>query len=224
MPYSTANIDVCGVNTSFLRHVVLSWSNENSHLCSLLCMKSRYCVKPIKLLMTIHIFYITSTSFCPRPYVSEPSHLKPTGSVIRLFQCLYDFSTTSPSDVSVDTSVIMCVLYCVLLFVKGRPQLQLQLKFTIILYISFVFVLMFTYCFNNEFMCIFKLLHSCILYFYDERCKMNFPVRDNKVLLYCIVYKFQCFVWFVEIEIHDNKQTIWHFNAYAKGSIFFTDT
>ena len=28
----------------------------------------------------------------------------------------------------------------------------------------------------------------CILYFYDdERCKMNFPVRDNKVLLYCIV-------------------------------------
>ena len=27
-----------------------------------------------------------------------------------------------------------------------------------------------------------------ILYFYDdERCKMNFPVRDNKVLLYCIV-------------------------------------
>ena len=23
--------------------------------------------------------------------------------------------------------------------------------------------------------------------FYDEHCTMNFPVRDNKVLLYCIV-------------------------------------
>ena len=23
--------------------------------------------------------------------------------------------------------------------------------------------------------------------FYDEHCKMNFQVRDNKVLLYCIV-------------------------------------
>ena len=44
---------------------------------------------------------------------------------------------------------------------------------------------MFTYCFNNEFICIFI---SLLLYFifYDERCKINFPVRDNKVLLYCI--------------------------------------
>ena len=46
---------------------------------------------------------------------------------------------------------------------------------------------MFTYCFNNDFICIFISL-LCILYFYDdERRKMNFPVRDNKVLLYCIV-------------------------------------
>ena len=47
---------------------------------------------------------------------------------------------------------------------------------------------MFTYCFNNEFISIFLISLLCILYFYDnERCKMNFPVRDNKVLLYCIV-------------------------------------
>ena len=47
---------------------------------------------------------------------------------------------------------------------------------------------MFTYCFNNEFISIFYISLLCILYFYDdERCKMNFPVRDNKVLLYCIV-------------------------------------
>ena len=47
---------------------------------------------------------------------------------------------------------------------------------------------MFTYCFNNEFISIFFISLLCILYFYDdERCKMNFPVRDNKVLLYCIV-------------------------------------
>ena len=34
-------------------------------------------------------------------------------------------------------------------------------------------------------------------FFYDdERCKINFPVRDNKVLLYCIVYtgSTECFV------------------------------
>ena len=48
---------------------------------------------------------------------------------------------------------------------------------------------MFTYCFNNEFISIFFISLLCILYFYDdERCKMNFPVRDNKVLLYCILY------------------------------------
>ena len=46
---------------------------------------------------------------------------------------------------------------------------------------------MVTYCFNNEFICIFILLYSCIFYFYDERCKINFAIRDNKVLLYCIV-------------------------------------
>ena len=40
----------------------------------------------------------------------------------------------------------------------------------------------------NEFISIFFISLLCILYFYDnERCKMNFPVRDNKVLLYCIV-------------------------------------
>ena len=47
---------------------------------------------------------------------------------------------------------------------------------------------MFTYCFNNEFISISFISLLCILNFYDdERCKMNFPVRDNKVLLYCIV-------------------------------------
>ena len=47
---------------------------------------------------------------------------------------------------------------------------------------------MFTYYFNNEFISIFISL-LCILYFYDdERCKINFPVWDKKVLLYCIVY------------------------------------
>ena len=34
---------------------------------------------------------------------------------------------------------------------------------------------------------VFLFLYSCILYVYDERCKMNFPVRDNKVLLQYIV-------------------------------------
>ena len=43
---------------------------------------------------------------------------------------------------------------------------------------------MFTYYFNNEFIFISLL---CILYVYDdERCKMNFPVRDNTVLLYSL--------------------------------------
>ena len=47
---------------------------------------------------------------------------------------------------------------------------------------------MFTYSFNNEFISIFFISLLCILYFYDdERCQMNFPVRDNNVLLYCIV-------------------------------------
>ena len=33
-----------------------------------------------------------------------------------------------------------------------------------------------------------EICNHTFLYFYDdERCKMNFPVRDNKVLLYCIV-------------------------------------
>ena len=45
---------------------------------------------------------------------------------------------------------------------------------------------MFTSCFNNEFISIFILRYTCI-FFYDERCKKNFPVRDNKVILYCIV-------------------------------------
>jgi len=93
----------------------LQTSASNNPL-SLFCTKSRYCVKPVKSLMTIHIFYITSTYFCPRPEQSEPSHIKQTGSVINLFQCLYDFSATSTSGVSVrDTSIIMCV--CCVLFV-----------------------------------------------------------------------------------------------------------
>ena len=76
------------------------------------------------------------------------------------------------------------------LFVKGRPQLQFNFNFKIILYnLSCILLwLMFTYCFNNEFISIFIISLLCILYLYDdERCKMNFPVRDNKVLLYCIV-------------------------------------
>ena len=52
---------------------------------------------------------------------------------------------------------------------------------------------MFTYCFNNDFIFISLL---CILYFYDDECcKMNFPVRNNKVLLYCIVL--YCIVFIV---------------------------
>ena len=31
------------------------------------------------------------------------------------------------------------------------------------------------------------LYFSTPVFFYDERCKMNFPFRDNTVLLYCIV-------------------------------------
>ena len=34
------------------------------------------------------LFYITSTSFCPRPEGSELSRLKQIGSVAHLFQCL----------------------------------------------------------------------------------------------------------------------------------------
>ena len=45
---------------------------------------------------------------------------------------------------------------------------------------------MFTYCFSNKFIGIFI---SLLMYFifYDKRCKMNFPVRDNKVVLCCVV-------------------------------------
>ena len=47
---------------------------------------------------------------------------------------------------------------------------------------------MFTYCFNNEFIFI-NISLLCILYCYDdERGKINFPVRGNKVVLYCIIY------------------------------------
>ena len=63
--------------------------------------------KANKKLMTIYIFYIRNTSFCPRPEGSEPSYLKQRGTVIHLFQCLYDFSKTSTSDVSVNMSIIM---------------------------------------------------------------------------------------------------------------------
>ena len=34
---------------------------------------------------------------------------------------------------------------------------------------------------------VFLFLYSCILYFYDEHFKINFPVMDNAILLYCIV-------------------------------------
>ena len=57
---------------------------------------------------------------------SISSHIKQIGSVIHLFQCMHDFSTTSTSDVSVNTSVIVCVcciLFILFLFMKGRPQL-----------------------------------------------------------------------------------------------------
>ena len=56
---------------------------------------------------------------------------------------------------------------------------------------------MFTYCFNNEFISIFFISLLCVLYFYDdERCKMNFPVRDNNVLLYCIAL--YCIVYYCQ--------------------------
>ena len=50
----------------------------------------------------------------------------------------------------------------------------------------FIMINVHMYCFNNYFICIFISL-LCILYFYDDECcKMNFPVRHNKVVLYCI--------------------------------------
>ena len=92
------------------------------------------------------------------------------------------------------------MLYFFLFFyfflVKGRPQLQFNFNFKIILQnLSCILLwLMFTYCFNNEFISIFFISLLCILYFYDdERCKINFPVRDNKVLLYCIVLYYSMF-------------------------------
>ena len=60
-----------------------------------------------------HILRNEYLYLCPRPEGSEPSPVKQIGSVIRLFQCLCDFSTVNTSDVSVNTSVIMCV--CVVL-------------------------------------------------------------------------------------------------------------
>ena len=34
---------------------------------------------------------------------------------------------------------------------------------------------------------LFLFLYSVFFFYDDERWKMNFPVQDNKVLLYCIV-------------------------------------
>ena len=39
----------------------------------------------------IHTFYITSTSFCPRPEGSELSYPKQIERETHSFQCLYDF-------------------------------------------------------------------------------------------------------------------------------------
>ena len=74
---------------------------------------------------------------------------------------------------------------------------------------------MLTYCLNNALVWIFILLYSCILYCYDERCKMNNPVRDNKVLLYYIVLYcillFYCSCWNVDVEANSSKAllTLW---------------
>ena len=39
---------------------------------------------------------------------------------------------------------------------------------------------------------VFLFLYSFILNFYDEHCKMNLRVRDNKVVLYCVVMVLCC--------------------------------
>ena len=104
-------------NKNKLQHIVnISSKITSFNPLSLLCMKSRYCVKPIQLLMTIHISYITSTSFCPRPESSELSYPKQILSMVHSLQCLYDFSTISTSDVM----CACCILF--LLFVKEQPQ------------------------------------------------------------------------------------------------------
>ena len=48
--------------------------------------ESRNCVRPLTSLTTIHIFYVTSTNFCPRPEGSESSFLKEIGSMVHLFE------------------------------------------------------------------------------------------------------------------------------------------
>ena len=56
-----------------------------------------------------------------------------------------------------------------------------KLYYRLVLYDIFLHIVLIMH------LSVFLFLYSCILYFYDERCKMNFPVRDNTVLLYCIV-------------------------------------
>ena len=41
----------------------------------------------------------------------------------------------------------------------------------------------------SVFLFIYSTIKLYFFIFYDERCKMNFPVRDNKVLLYCITLR-----------------------------------
>ena len=44
---------------------------------------------------------------------------------------------------------------------------------------------MFTFCFNNEFICVF---FTPVMFWRTPQ--KNFPVRDNTLLLYCIVLHF----------------------------------
>ena len=71
--------------------------------------------KATKTLMTILIFYITSMSFCPRQESLEPSHPKQLESVVHLFKCLYDFSTTAPVTFPWETRQSVCV-YVIYIF------------------------------------------------------------------------------------------------------------
>ena len=71
--------------------------------------KKKVLHKTTKTLTIIRIFYIMSTS-CRHPEGLESSN--PKQSVDHSFQYLYDFSTTSTSDISMkDVSFIVCMLY-----------------------------------------------------------------------------------------------------------------
>ena len=78
---------------------------------SLSSVKSRYCVKPLKPLVTIHIFYTMSTSFC-----SRPSHPKPNGIVGNSYQCCTTFQRQAPLTFPQETRQSLCVYVVLCLF------------------------------------------------------------------------------------------------------------